>query len=105
MDEITSLEDLKQRMNVLGLTEDDPTCKKVVCNLVGHSNIIKTCWGYVYCSRCGDQIGDSLGGFYSKNKAVIVGHNCEVCKANFDKVIWKDTYLAPDPFVEEEEDE
>lgn len=72
--------------------------KRVFCALFGHSNIISTFFGYVYCARCGDQIGDSLGGYYENPNAVIVGHNCDKCKANYAKLTWRDKFLAPNPF-------
>ena len=72
--------------------------KAMFCVWFGHSNIIETCWGYVHCARCGDQIGDSLAGCYHNPNAVIVGHNCETCRENYRKLAWKDKFLAPNPF-------
>lgn len=70
----------------------------VVCSLIGHSNIIENCFGYISCSRCKQQIGDALAGCYSNENAVIVGHNCKTCKKNFKKLSWKDKLYVPDPF-------
>jgi hypothetical protein len=75
--------------------------KKIVCALFGHSNIITTCFGYIYCARCGAQVGDSLGGYYDNPKSVIVGHKCGTCKANYKRLSWKDKLLAPNPFSDE----
>ena len=76
--------------------------KHVFCALFGHSNIITTFFGYVYCARCGDQIGDSLGGYYENTGAVIIGHNCPKCKANYAKLTWRDKFLAPNPFKQKD---
>ena len=71
----------------------------VTCALLGHSKIVTGCFGYVYCARCGEQIGDALGGcFYGTEDAVIVGHNCPTCRANYEKLGWEDKILCPDPF-------
>lgn len=72
--------------------------KSIVCSLIGHSRIVTTCFGYVYCSRCSDQIGDTLGGSFDGSKVVIVGHDCGTCRKNARKLTWRDTYLAPNPF-------
>ncbi|MFV0551028.1 MAG: hypothetical protein ACK5L6_03775 [Anaerorhabdus sp.] len=72
--------------------------KKIFCVLFGHSNIVENCFGYRYCSRCGEQVGDSLGGNYYNPKEVIVGHNCDVCRENYKKMSWKDKFLCPNPF-------
>lgn len=72
--------------------------KNIVCSLIGHSNIQDTFFGYYNCSRCGQQVGDSLGSIYDPSNIVIVGHNCETCKKNYKKLTWKDKYLAPNPF-------
>lgn len=76
--------------------------KELVCTLIGHSNIITTYFGYIYCGRCNAQIGDSLGGIYDNPKAVIIGHNCETCQANYKIATWEDKFLTPNPFIEEE---
>ena len=38
---------------------------KTVCAWMGHSfQVVETCFGYIHCGRCGEQIGDALGGVY-----------------------------------------
>src|SRR6185503_1499613 len=84
---------------VEGLTDDQ--AKAVVCALVGHSRIQDHCFGYYTCARCGAQLGDALGGVYSAaNRAVVVGHDCPVCRENAKELTWRDTLMAPDPFDE-----
>jgi hypothetical protein len=68
------------------------------CIFFGHSNIISNCFGYVYCGRCGEQTRDTLSGYYRNPKAVVIGHNCDTCKANYKKLTWKDKFLTPNPF-------
>lgn len=75
--------------------------RSMVCVMVGHSRIILTDFGYIYCARCEDRIGDSLAGYFDGSKSVIVGHNCEQCRENSKSLTWKDTLMAPDPFAEE----
>jgi ribosomal protein L37AE/L43A len=82
---------------------DPDAAKRVVCALIGHSNIQSQWIGYWYCGRCGDQVGDSLGGAYSSAEIVLIGHNCATCQKNFSKLTWKDTFLAPAPFKAESE--
>jgi hypothetical protein len=69
----------------------------IVCIFIGHSNIVSNCWGYVSCGRCGTQVGDTLAGSYCNSKAVIIGHSCDICKANYKKLTWKDKIFCPDP--------
>lgn len=69
--------------------------RSIYCVMNGHSNIVKTCFGYVHCARCGDQIGDALGGVYSNENVVISGHACKECKANWKRLTKKDKVLVP----------
>jgi hypothetical protein len=81
---------------------DADTQKRMVCALVGHSRIQSFCFGYFNCGRCGEQVGDSLGGVYPEAaQAVVIGHNCEACQKNAETLTWRDTLLAPDPFATE----
>ncbi len=66
-----------------------------ICALVGHSRIITTCFGYVSCGRCEDQIGDTLASVFDTTKCVIVGHDCPKCRENGKALTWKDTLGIP----------
>lgn len=72
--------------------------KDVTCALLGHSSITTGFFGYVYCARCGEQVGDTLGGCYRDPLEVRVGHNCQTCRENYEKLGWKDKVLTSDPF-------
>ena len=72
---------------------------KLFCVWFGHSDILHGFFGYMSCGRCGEQVGDSLGGAYTNSRAVIVGHDCEHCRANYKRLTWKDKFMAPDPKV------
>lgn len=48
--------------------------KQIYCVKHGHSHIVTTCFGYVSCARCGDQIGDTLGSTMNLDSHVVVGH-------------------------------
>lgn len=98
--EIKSEKELQKKLDALGL-DDDEQIKRVVCSLIGHSNIQTMCFGYVYCSRCDAQVGDTLGSFYENEKQVVVGHNCDICHKNYKKLSWKDKFMAPNPFKKE----
>lgn len=69
----------------------------VACTLIGHSNIIETCFGYVHCARCGDQIGDTLAGAYRNDRAVIIGHDCSICRDNATRLTWQDKLFIDKP--------
>ena len=75
--------------------------KAIFCVLFGHSKIVKQCLGYIYCARCGDQLGDRWGGSFSLISSVIVGHNCPQCEENWKELTWKDKFLTPNPFKKE----
>lgn len=63
---------------------------RVTCAMIGHSRIQTTFFGYYYCGRCGEQVGDSLGSVYDASNVVIVDHNCKMCQDNYKKLTWRD---------------
>ena len=90
--------ELREKIKALGKINLE-TKKSIICSLIGHSRICTGFFGYRYCGRCNEQLGDSLGSFDPENKkAVLVGHNCEVCKKNWKKCTWKDKLFCKDPF-------
>ncbi len=36
--------------------------RRIFCVKHGHSRLREFCFGYHHCARCGDLLGDSLGG-------------------------------------------
>lgn len=97
MEKITKKELLK-KLKLLDL-KDKKKRNDIVCSLIGHSRISTTCWGYRYCARCEQQVGDNLGSIdFGVKEAVIVGHNCKTCRANYKKLTWKDKLYCPNPF-------
>ena len=52
---------------------------QIFCIKNGHANYITTCFGYVHCGRCSDQIGDTLGGIFDTSNKILVKHNCKKC--------------------------
>ena len=82
---------------------DEATQRNMVCAMVGHSRIVSLGFlGYVYCARCGDQIGDTLAGIFDTSKSVVMHHNCDTCRANYEECDWRDKLMTPDPFTEPE---
>ncbi len=91
-------DELLAKLAVLGPMDDEQR-NKVVCSLIGHSRIQTYCFGYYNCARCGEQLGDALGSEYpGAVTAVVVGHNCEHCRTNYEQCTWQDKLFAPDPF-------
>ena len=82
--------------------QSDEQRNQIICALIGHSNIITGCFGYIYCARCGAQTGDSLGSVYRNDNAVLAGHNCDTCKANFEKLTWEDKLYVRNPFFDDD---
>jgi DNA-directed RNA polymerase subunit RPC12/RpoP len=100
MSEIFTEQELMEKLELLNLDEEQK--KRVACSLIGHSLIQTASFGYYYCARCGEQVGDNFGGIYpNAGKTVIVGHKCPTCEENFNKLTWKDKVLCPDPFADE----
>lgn len=93
-------EKLQAGLVALGLPEGDSRTPDVVCALIGHSNIITSCFGYIHCARCEEQIGDTIGGVYHNPRAVLVGHDCETCRTNYAALDWVDKFMTPHPFPE-----
>lgn len=101
MTEITQ-EQLLEKLKLLQ-PESDEQRNNLTCALIGHSMIQTTFFGYFYCARCEEQVGDNLGGIYNAaERVVIVGHNCDTCRANYEKLTWKDKLFCPEPFEVEE---
>lgn len=99
---MTNISQAEVQRRIEGL--DEATQKRMICALVGHSKIQDYCFGYYYCARCGEQVGDSLGSIYpDAENVVILDHDCEICRANYKKCGWQDTLMTPDPYVQEEE--
>lgn len=89
--------DVMNKIRALGKIDAEQR-NSIVCSLVGHSRIIKMCFGYVSCGRCDSQIGDTLGSTFDTTESVIVGHKCKTCRTNFRKLTWRDTLFVADPF-------
>lgn len=102
MPELTKRE-LTQKIKSMGdITEEQRN--RIVCTLIGHSRIQTCCFGYFHCSRCGALLGDNLAGSYdAAPEVVIVGHNCAMCRANYETLTWKDKLYAPNPFPNKDE--
>ncbi len=77
---------------------------QIICSLIGHSNIVEGCFGYVHCARCEAQLGDTLAGCYTNEHAAIVGHDCETCRENYAKMGWRDKLYCPNPITKNPEE-
>ena len=97
--EIKTEEELHKKLDALGDMSDEQR-NRVTCSLLGHSKIQSVCFGYWNCARCGEQLGDSLGGTYEGRDKVIVGHKCEVCTKNYENLGWEHKVFVADPFEE-----
>lgn len=93
-------DELMKKLEILNL-KNDSTRNSVVCSSIGHSKIVETCFGQVTCARCDDVIGDQLMGVFSLENHVIVGHECGICRENYQALTWQDTLFAKEPFVTE----
>lgn len=90
--------ELLSKLKALGTLSSEQR-NSIVCSLVGHSRIQTTCFSYYYCARCGEQLGDTLASTYpGAGSAVIVGHDCPVCRENAETLTWRDKLYAPNPF-------
>lgn len=55
---------------------------KVLCAVFGHPPVVTVCFGYINCARCGELVGDSLGGGGTVgDKRMVLNHDCEDCRA------------------------
>jgi hypothetical protein len=79
---------------------DEETQRSMVCAMVGHSNIVSTCFGQVVCLRCGSEVGDTLMGTFNMKDKVIDQHDCSTCRGNYKKMNWTDKFMTPNPFKE-----
>ena len=95
---INTEQELMAKLEALGEMDED-TRNNVVCSLLGHSNIQDSCFGYYNCARCGEHVGDAVGGIYDSSDVVVVGHDCPKCRANYEKLNWRHKIFVPDPFA------
>lgn len=93
--------ELIAKVKVLNLDKEQRN--RVVCSIIGHSKIITFFWGYVYCARCNDQIGDTLGSVFDTSEKVIVGHNCDTCRENYKALSWEDKLYVKNPFAKSQQ--
>lgn len=105
MIEIKTEQELMEKLAALGDINVNARYS-VVCSLLGHSKIQEFCLGFYTCTRCGNQVGNSLGGYYpDAENVVVVGHNCPTCRANYEKLDWQYKAFTPYPFSDEEDAE
>ncbi len=52
---------------------------RIYCVKHEHAKYITKCWGYCYCGRCGEQIGDQLASIFDTRELMVIGHKCKVC--------------------------
>ena len=52
---------------------------RIYCVKHGHAKYVTKCFGYVYCGRCGQQIGDQLMSIFDTRDLMVIGHKCSVC--------------------------
>ena len=52
---------------------------KIYCIKNEHAKYATNCMGYIYCGRCGEQIGDTLMGIFDLKEFAIVNHKCKLC--------------------------
>ncbi len=96
---IRTKKELLEKLNALGPL-DEATRNRVVCSLIGHSRIQTFFFGQFHCARCGEKVGDNLISVYNEAaEAVVAGHDCPTCRANYKKCTWRDKIFAPDPFA------
>lgn len=101
MKELTEKQ-LMSKLKALGKMDDEKR-NDVTCSLIGHSRIQSTFFGYFYCGRCSAQVGDNLAGCYDAKTVVVIDHNCQVCRDNYETTTWRDRLFVRDPFVKPEE--
>lgn len=53
---------------------------RIFCIKHGHAPYVYCFWGYVYCGRCGTQIGDRIGSIFLADKVIVIGCKDKHCK-------------------------
>lgn len=72
--------------------------RAVFCALWGHSyRIVTNCFGYKYCGRCGQQVGDSLGGYWDGSRACDINCACNACRKQWESIPWWQRLLIKTP--------
>ena len=71
---------------------------RLLCLIFGHPPVYNGCFGYMHCARCGELLGDTIGGAFQDERAVVVGHGCDTCRENYRGLKWHERLLIPRPF-------
>lgn len=69
---------------------------QIYCIKNGHANFVWKFWGYIYCGRCGKQIGDQLASIFDTRDLIVIGckdKNCKVCKPLIKKLSILDSII------------
>lgn len=80
--------------------------KEILCVLVGHACVEQGCFGYWHCDRCGEQVGDSLGGAHKPPVIRNCFEGCSHCtKAWAKATFWQRFGVKPNGggFLQEED--
>jgi len=67
----------------------------VFCALFGHARVYTTCFGYVSCARCRQQLGDTLAGSFSD--AGGVSCDCTECQRAWANLKWVERAFCKRP--------
>lgn len=65
------------RAKTIQLTKEQQA--QIYCVKHGHADYIWNFFGYVHCGRCGQQIGDRLGGYFDTTNKMFLNHDCKTC--------------------------
>lgn len=69
--------------------------RAILCIRIGHPRVVHSCFGYITCARCGEQLGDNLMGGMNLTKHVVVGHDCKGCRKNARALRPSEKWLLP----------
>lgn len=68
--------------------------QKILCALFGHPRVVINDFGYKYCARCNEQLGDSLGGYWTGDGFCELLCDCDECKGVKRILKWHEKLLT-----------
>jgi len=77
----------EEKMNEL--TEKEKAIGRRLCREGEHGNWVYYFFGYVYCGRCGEQIGDRLASLFPSDTVAVISCDTPVRKCPNCYAAWK----------------
>ena len=76
--------------------EVDMSVGRIICGFLDHSQFTTNFFGYVYCARCGEEMGDNLAGSFANGISINSEHelDCKNCMEIRNNMSFKERFIS-----------